>query len=122
MPAENKLKATIPVPDHSDLRGFSYRAPTNTQGYNDDPRKARPRSGLKGQLSSRKVNKGFWASMKDFFRGKKEVAERPLSPELVSHIRAVEPLPEQTSRDEDFTPRPVRELPRDRDASNIWPG
>lgn len=123
MPAENLLRATIPLPDHSDLRGFSYRAPTNTQGYNDDPRRARTRPELRGQLkSSNKPVRGFWASLLDFFRGKKEPAERPMNPELVNHIRMVEPSA-QKKEDEEYAPRPPREfLPRDRDVSNIWPG
>ncbi|MGZ3710317.1 MAG: hypothetical protein ACXVBE_01110 [Bdellovibrionota bacterium] len=115
------IRATIPVPDHSDLRGFTYRAPTNTQGYNDDPRTARAGTKLKGQLYHRK---GFWTSVADFFRGKKEPAERPLSPGIVSRETPNAGNITSLESHEDFEYRPStkRSLPQDRDSSNIWPG
>lgn len=119
---QEKIKATIPVPDHSDLRGFSYRAPTNIQGYNDNPKLKRPNSRLKGQLYHRK---GFWTSLRDFFLGKKEPSERPLSPELVNtQAGGSKPRLVRSQTDENFSSRPYQErpLPQDRDASPIWPG
>jgi hypothetical protein len=114
------IRATIPVPDHSDLRGFTYRAPTNIQGYNDAPRTARANTKLKGQLYHRK---GFWTSVADFLRGKKEAPERPLSPELVSRETPNTANEPSTKSSEDFAFRPSpRPLPQDRDSSNIWPG
>lgn len=119
MPAENRnnIRATIPVPDHSDLRGFSYRAPTNVQGYNDDPKTRRANQRLKGQLYHRK---GFWTSVRDFFQGKKEPSERPLNPELVTKEMGTAKATNKT--DDNFSYRPNRVLPQDRDVSGIWPG
>jgi hypothetical protein len=113
------IRATIPVPDHSDLRGFTYRAPTNIQGYNDSPKAWRARSSLKGQLYHRK---GFWTSIANFFRGKKEPNERPLSPELVNSLRNKESSAPEPYPEDNFGARRTRTLPQEADSNNIWPG
>lgn len=110
---EEPIRATLPLPDHSDLRGFSYRAPTNIQGYNDSPRPipfpARP-----------KHRKGFWAALKEFFRG--ETTARPMNPEMVTKLaRPGEPIEENLGDTDPHGERRVRDTRR-RVGEERWPG
>ena len=84
--SDEPIRGTVPLPDHSDLRGFSYRAPSNTQGYNDNKklRVVKPENQAHGDVYRRR---GFWTVIADFFRGKKS-EERPLNPELVNRVAA----------------------------------
>lgn len=123
---ERPIRGTLPLPDHSDLRGFSYRAPSNTQGYNDSPNK-KGNLRLHGNLYHPR-RAGFWTSIADFFRGRKPSEERPLNPEMVERVRERSNGPRLVRAVDiaDATEALARAgrmaRPKERDSAGPWPG
>lgn len=66
---EAKVSARYPrIPDHSDLRGFSYKAPSNYD-WNDDHGKSPRYSARNGSFlaaGSEGSSRGLWHSVKNF--------------------------------------------------------
>ena len=62
--AQRRTAGYARIPDHSDLRGFSYRAPMNYQ-WSDDHR------GLMGREEELKPRAGHWHNLKFLGKGPK---------------------------------------------------